>query len=282
MSAIKFQHVFGALLLLSALRAFVVPERYTARAQPQVQSLFQPVARPVGSIAGWVHARVAKPPATDGRDVQTLLAENDRLTQEHAAIAHAYDELRRRIAGWEALKELRDVCTRVAVVGADGGGRESLQISGSSFEGLRPGQFVLHPRGIVGYIERPPGILGAQVRLITDPGVRIEAYFGNSKKDESGKPVFERVETPAVLVEGVGQGAMRCTFLTMEDVQKGGIVVGSWVVVEDKEWDQRLHGRPLGKVVRVEPQPTAPLYADIRIEPVTSLTMLREVMVLTK
>jgi hypothetical protein len=120
------------------------------------------------------------------------------------------------------------------------------------------------------------------VRLITDPGVRIEAYFGNSTFDENGKPGFERVETPAVLVEGIGQGAMRCMFLTMEQAEKGGIRQGTWVVVEDKEWDSRLYGRPLGQVVRIERQPTAPLYADIRIEPVTMLTRLREVMVLTK
>jgi hypothetical protein len=282
MSAIKFQHVFGALLIFSALCAFVIPERFTTRAQPQVQSLFQPVSRPVGSLAGWVHDRVGKAPPTDGRDVQTIAEENESLRQQFVALSHAYNELLRRNAEWEKLGDLREACNAVSVVGTDTGDRESLQVKATTFDGLRTGQFALYPRGIVGYIERPPGMLGAQIRLITDPGVRVEGYFCNTVKDDAGQLAFERVQIP-IIVEGVGRGAMQCrTAITMEQVTANKIAVGTWAVVEDKEWDTRLHGRPLGKVVRVEPRPSAPLLADIRIEPVASLTRLREVMVLTK
>src|SRR4026208_300524 len=95
MSGIKFNHVFAALLVLSALSAFVIPQRYTARAQPQVQSLFQPVARPVRSVAGWINERLIKPPARDARDKQTIIDENEELKQETARLTHILTEVKR-------------------------------------------------------------------------------------------------------------------------------------------------------------------------------------------
>jgi len=50
MSWVRFNHVFAALLILSALSAFVIPERYTTKAQPQLQGLFYPVAKPARAI----------------------------------------------------------------------------------------------------------------------------------------------------------------------------------------------------------------------------------------
>jgi hypothetical protein len=72
--------------------------------------------------------------------------------------------------------------------------------------------------------------------------------------------------------------------LTMEEVNAESVQLrpGDWVLLDDREWDERVHYRPIGKVVRVEKQAASPLYADIRIEPMTILTQLNEVMVLTK
>jgi cell shape-determining protein MreC len=285
MSRIKFKHVFAALLVLSALSAFVIPERYTARAQPQVQSLFYPVARPARSVAAWVDARVAKPPARDARDAQTVLEENDSLRQELAAMSQSLEEMRRRLAEREKLGPVGEFCTPFNALGVDAGGREGLLLRGSTFDGLRPGQYVLFWGGVAGLIERPPGMAGAQVRLITDKGMRVGACFLYWQKDDSGKLRPSRRPTSAVLVEGAGGGVMHCpitTALTMEQVQNAGVQVGDWVVVEDTDWDRRLQSYRLGKVVHIAPQPAAPLYADIRIEPATSLMRLREVMVLTK
>src|SRR5687768_7683606 len=143
MSAIKFNHVFAALLILSALSAFVIPTRYTAKAQPQVQSLFYPVAKPVRSVAGWVHDRLARPPAKDSRTVQALVDENDALRQELAATARELGELRQRDAEMAQLGPIRDSCTQFPVVGTDPGGREGLLLRGSTMEGLREKQCVL-------------------------------------------------------------------------------------------------------------------------------------------
>ncbi len=307
MSAIKFNHVFAALLVISALSAFVIPEKYTTKVQPQIQGLFQPVAKPTRLVAAWVSGRVEKPDPNEKRSTKELIEEIDALKQDYMAAMHAIEELealrvdymaamhmvedlRRRNAEYEQLGTLRSLCTPVRTVGGDGGSRESLQIRGSTFDGLKQGQFVVFPRGIVGVLERPPGIAGAQVRLITDPGVRVEGYFAIYTKDEAGRSTRERLPLPPMdeklkltpLVQGVGNGAMKCVSLTMEEVKLAGVEVGTWVMLEDKEWDERLHGRPLGQVVRITPQTTAPLYADIRIEPVVKLSRLTEVMVLTK
>lgn len=284
MSSIKFKHVFAALMILSALSAFVIPARFTARAQPQVQGLFLPVAKPVRSMAGWVHERLARPQQIDARDARVLAEENDAIRQELAALSQALEEMRRRDAERSKLGPIRDDCTPVAVVGPDtSAGREGLLLRGSTLEGLKPGQHVLFAGGIVGTVDRA-GLAGAEVRLVTDPGFRVGAYFGRFEKDESdGSIHFRRLDTPPALIEGVGDGAMRCaTALTIADIESAGLRAGDWVVVEEHDWDARVQRRRLGKVVYIAPRRASPLYADIRIEPTANLSRLREVMVLTK
>lgn len=275
MSAIKFNHVFAALLLLAGASAFAIPEKYTTKVQPNVQGLFTPVASPVSRAAGWVHARVARPEAPDVRDARTLSAQVDLLQVENAHLRHALEELQRVNADRQHLGKDRDAFTPVPVTGFDAGSRQSLQVRGSTLDGLREGMFVMHTSGVVGLITRPPGLLGAQVRLITDRGVRVTCYFRKSNRTE-------RAETPPAVVEGTGDGAMRCLGLTVEEIEKAKLAPGDWVMLEDKDWDDRLHGQRLGKIAGITPLPTAPLYAEIRVEPTKNLMMLREVMVLTK
>jgi cell shape-determining protein MreC len=283
MSAIRFNHVFAVLLVLAAVGAFAVPERYTTRAQPQVQGLFMPVASPVRGVSAWAHARLAKPESKDVRDLRTLAAENDELRQENATLQHKLEDLIRINSDRAELGgNLRDDCTPFKVVGGDAGVRQSLLIRGSSLDGLRDGMFVLHTDNVVGLITRPPGLLGAQVRLITDRGVRVTGYFRKLEKGPDGKTRTRRLDTPSVVVEGTGDGAMRCLGLTVEQLNDAGVKPGDWVVVEDKDWDDRIHGKRLGKVAGITPLITAPLYAEVRVEPTQNLMRLREVMVLTK
>src|SRR4051812_8905853 len=111
MSSIRFNHVFAALLLLSVLSAFVIPERYTVRLQPQVQSLFYPVARPVGALAGWIAGRAAKDEKKDTRDPQAVINENQELRQELAATFTALEELKRRNEERDRVGPIREFCT---------------------------------------------------------------------------------------------------------------------------------------------------------------------------
>jgi cell shape-determining protein MreC len=281
MSWVRFNHVFVALLVLSALCAFVIPERYTAKAQPQLQGLFYPVAKPARALSAAISGRVSKPDPTDTRDAATLREENAELRQELEARLRELEEMRLREGERAKLGRLRDLCTPVKVVGGDtAASREGLMLQGSTIEGLKQGQVVLVPAGIVGKIDRPPGLAGAQVRLITDRGVRVGAYFG--RLDTKTNRV-EPLRTSPPLIEGTGDGAMRCaTMLTMEEVEAVKLRAGDWVLLDDRDWDERVHYRPIGKIVRVEKKASSPLYADIRIEPMTNLTQLNEVMVLSK
>jgi cell shape-determining protein MreC len=281
MSWVRFNHVFVALLVLSALSAFVIPERYTAKAQPQLQGLFYPVAKPARALGAAISGRVSKPDPTDTRDAATLREENAELRQELEARLRELEEMRLREGERAKLGRLRDLCTPVKVVGGDtAASREGLMLQGSTIEGLKQGQVVLVPAGIVGKIDRPPGLAGAQVRLITDRGVRVGAYFG--RLDTKTNRV-EPLRTSPPLIEGTGDGAMRCaTMLTMEEVEAVKLRAGDWVLLDDRDWDERVHYRPIGKIVRVEKKASSPLYADIRIEPMTNLTQLNEVMVLSK
>lgn len=285
-SRIKFNHVFAVLMLVSAVCAFVVPTRYTTEILPQVQSLFAPVARPVRSAAGWVHDRLAKLEAPDPRDPNALAAENELLRQEIATLHHQLAALLQLNEERAAVGSVRDQCIPVAVEGDDtSASRSGLMLRTSTMEGLKQGQPVLYGFSIAGRIERPPGLLGAQVRLVTDRGMRVGAVFARLTVDEAGKTKRQPLPTSPVLVEGVGDGAMRCaTALTIAELEAESVKLraGDWVLLDDNDWDDRVQGRLLGRIVRVAPQTAAPLYADIRIEPTKNLSRLREVMVLTK
>src|SRR4051794_32708038 len=240
MSWVRFNHVFAALLVLSALCAFVIPERYTTKAQPQLQGLFYPVAKPARALGAAISGRVSRPDANDTRDAATLREENAELRQELAARLRELEEMRLREGERAKLGRLRELCTPVKVVGGDtAASREGLMLQGSTLEGLKQGQVVLIPAGIVGKIDRPPGLAGAQVRLITDRGVRVGAYFGRL---ETKTNRVEPLRTSPPLIEGIGDGAMRCaTMLTMEEVKAVDLKAGDWVLLDDRDWDERVH-----------------------------------------
>src|SRR3954462_11382718 len=95
MSYLKFNHVFGALMLLSILSAFVLNPDITNPARAQVQNLFAPVASPMRGIAGWLHDKlldrevldVATGSAKVVRSDQELRRENSNLRQMVSQLA---------------------------------------------------------------------------------------------------------------------------------------------------------------------------------------------------
>src|SRR5947207_9871948 len=80
MSYVKFNHVFGLLLLISALSAFVIPEKYSRKPLPGIQGVFAPVSIPVRRVGAWAHDRLAPRDLAGTRTLQGLAAENERLT----------------------------------------------------------------------------------------------------------------------------------------------------------------------------------------------------------
>ncbi len=93
MSQSRFQHVFVALMALSALSAFALPAKLTGRSFPQVSMLFAPVARPAGAIAGYFFHRLGGDRSEDSRDLQTIRTENQDLKSQVVTLTEQLSEL---------------------------------------------------------------------------------------------------------------------------------------------------------------------------------------------
>ena len=280
MSYLRFQHVYVGLLGLSALSAFVIPPKYTLKVEPQIQGLFAPIARPAGLIADWLHNRVSPPALKDQRKNEDIREENRHLWAQVASLSTQLEELRQRVAERSKLGDVGRLCTLVKVVGGDPGSRDSISLAASTLEGVQNEQYVLCQSGLVGQVERA-GLGGAQVRLITDASFRIRGSFAHFARDAKGNPQLELLGTPIVIVEGLGHGKMVVRSLTFEEAHQK-LHEGDSIVLMDKDCPSVLEGWPLGRIERIGHLRDAHVFAEIRIEPTTTLTRLREVMVMTK
>ena len=289
MSYLRIHHLFFALMGLAAVVAFLVPPRFVARFEPQVQVLFAPVSRPVGGIAAWVTHRVAPPAADDARAAEDIRQDNKQLRAELAWLQLQLEDASRRDTELAKLGPLKDRCQIFKVVGGDSGTRESLAISGSTLEGVRDEMYVLYLGGLVGKIQRA-GVGGSQVQLMSDPAFRVRVRFA---RYIAAKSTFEYMGTPAVLAEGAGGGMLVVRGLTLADVglgpdgkrgpEAGGLHEDTdYAVLFDPYCPRELQGETIGKVIRVAQRPDARLFAEVRIQPNTNLKRLREVMVMTK
>ena len=278
MSHLKFNHVFVVLMVLSAASAFAVPLRMTNIARAQFQNLVAPIARPIGSFAHYVHGKVARPQKLDSRDATVIAVENDHLKTTIASLQAQVRALQDLTAERQLLGDVLPLCTPVPVVGGDAGLRESLSLQSSV--GLQDGMFALYSGGVVGRIDRAGYSGGAQVRLVTDAGFGVQGSFVRFVKDGQGQTVYDPIEAPNPLVQGAGNGMMVIRRLPMEEL--ADVRPGDWVVVDDPDWPLMLQGFKLGVVESKEPSPGAPLFAEIKVRPVTNLMHLREVMVMTK
>jgi cell shape-determining protein MreC len=283
MPRIKFNHVFFVLMFLACLSAFVVPQRYTDKIEPQIQGLFAPVSIP-GRWAGAALERRMTGPVeqTDTRPLDAIREENDFLLQQNAWLTQELDEERKLNEERDRVGvDVRKLCTPVPVVGTDSATGESLAVAGSSLQGLKDGMYVLYSGGIVGTLQRA-GLAGGQVRLITNKGYCVIASFTRPGGTEKGQTQWARLGGNPVSVVGNGQGMMVCQMISVANVAKFGIRVGDWVMLDDPDWPKNLQNRRIGKVVSIDKRKDAPLYAEIRIRPESDLKKLKEVMVLTR
>jgi len=277
MSSIKFNHVFGLLLVLSTLSAFVIPPHYTTRAMPQVQSLFAPVSVPARKAGAWVDGRVRQKETRDRRDAEDVKAENQRLRDRVNFLEAQLEVEQKRNAQWARLGPLKDRCVPVDVVGSDSGLRDSLALEGSTLHRVRDNAVALYPGGIAGQIQGRAGVAGAQLRLITDKGFRVRGYFVRMNRELQP----QRLSPATFLFEGIG-GAMVMRQLNEQDAAQVGVRAGDLAVVEEREWPPQLRGVALGAVTKIAPLRNAPGFVEIRVEPSVNLELLDEVMVMKK
>ncbi len=278
MSHFRFNHVFTGLLLLSILSAFVFPKK-TSGLRAHVQGVFYPVAKPVRMIASALRGPVDRP--VDKRPAHDVIVENNRLREAVASLTGQIDVLRAVADEGERFGNAAQFCKRVAVMGNDPAARDSLSVQGS-FDPSLVNQPVLYIGGLAGRFERA-GLTGAQVRLVTDRGFRATGRFGTFGDNGAGSVAFfPKKNTLLPFVQGYGKGVMMITNLKLEDVEKGQIAVGVWVVLEDREYPLLLNHKTLGKIVSITKRPEAPLWVDIEVRPEWNLMALNYVMVLTK
>jgi hypothetical protein len=287
MSRIRFNHVFIALVLGSAISAFVLPVRVTDRLRAPVQILFAPVSRPVHVAAAGVLDRISPERIVDEgtvggvrREAEDVVTENQQLRLAVASLTGQLEELKRINADREALGDVRQLCMPVPVAGGDAGGRESLllQRTGSP---LRAGMPVLYSGGIAGRLEHA-GAGGGRVRLVTDRGFRMTGSFGRFITTGDGRVEFVRIATPQPLVEGIGNGQMRIRNLPLEQVRSASLAAGDWLVLSDPDWPANLDGYRIGRVEVITAASDAPGFADVRLRPERELLRLREVMVMNR
>jgi cell shape-determining protein MreC len=278
MSHLRFNHVFIALMCLSFACAFILPLRMTDPVRAQFQGIFAPVSRPVGMLAGRAYGKLVQSKKFDSRDSIVIEQENVRLKTTLANLQAQLRSLQELTAERQLLGDVLPLCTPVKVVGGDAGSRESLSLQPTA--GLHDGMFALYWGGIVGRIDRAGYSGGAQVRLLTDPGFSVQGSFGRFVTNAQGQTVFQTVKAPAPLLQGVGNGTMLIRRMPMEDVSD--VRPDDWVVVDDRDWPATLQAYKLGVVESKEPASGAPLFAEIRVRPMSNLMQLREVMVMTR
>jgi cell shape-determining protein MreC len=196
-------------------------------------------------------------------------------------LAAQLDQLRHVDAERSKLRERRDLCTPFSVFGSDSGQRDSLNLTGSSFQNIRVKMPVLYANGVVGLISRC-GAAGASVRLITDPGFVVSASFRSFETTDDGQTRFATIHLPVTVFEGMGKGVMLSRMLSRKDVEESKLKVGDVVVVEDTDWPDAAQGAVLGRVTSILPRRDAPMLAEIKAVPLGNLMQLREVMVMNK
>jgi len=274
-----FNQLFAAILGVCFVSAFVLSPRFTDPVRSAVQGMFAPVARPVRLVAGAVRGRLEK--SNDLRAPKSISEENERLRATVTSLMGQIEELQKLAADVRRLKDVGRLCTPMIVIGSDTGPRDSLAIAGTSRDGVMVNMPVLHPAGLAGRVARV-GVGGSQVRLITDPGVRVTCKFGRYENDGQGGTTFSTIETDEPLLEGMGNNLMLVRNLKLKHVENVKLKVGDTVVLDDREWPQPLKYQRLGQVTSITPRRDAPLFADIQVRPQVNLTALREVMVMTK
>ena len=286
-AGVSASRLFVALMAMSFLSAFVLPPRYATPVRSQVQGLFAPVSRPTRALTGMLYRR-ANPdqPSDDASPRQprapaTVYAENHELRAELAALRVKFDQLSRLNADRQLVGDIFPLCRPATVTGADSSGvREALKITGVGANAV--GRPVVHGTDLVGRVVAA-GVTGAEVRLLSDPGFAFTAQLARYVPDAAGRLTLAVVGQLQPLVQGVGHGtlAIRST-VSMQQVADLRLAVGDLVVLDDRDWPANVQGFCAGRVSAVNAQANAPIFADIRVEPVVDLLRLNEVMVVVK
>jgi hypothetical protein len=282
MVRLQFNPFFFFLLGLSFLSAFVLPTRWTDPIRGQLEGIFVPISRPSYLGAMWLQARIS-PPQPSTRPADELEAENQQLRQQIVSDQIEIQRLSADAAEQANMGDLKKLCQRFTVAGADTSGRDGLIISGTSLGALKTLQPVLDSRqAIIGRIDRA-GIGTAHVRIITDVGFSVNARF--LRITVNGNNPVVSTEIGAALhprVVGRGHGQISIANITLQQAKEAQLARYDQVVVDDNSWPQPAQSRFLGQIDSIKPSMMASGFADISLVTDSAISQLNDVWVLTQ
>ena len=276
--------LFWSVTLLSGVMTLRGPKLGELQATAAI--LYAPVSSPAYSTSLWVSRVLQGQPPLDAaspkvpRSQQAVFAQNQQLRTQVLWLQGQLDELRAIHRDRSKLGQpLLSQCAAVAVTGSDG---PVLNVVNNNFARLQRGMAVLQygktTVGIAGVVSAV-GVAGAQVRLVTDPQLRIEGDFVHYPASQD---VPESRNAPRPLVEGAGDGLCQVARYAQADLDAFGVRVGDWVTLKDLGWPGNLNGLRIGRVARFEPLASEPGFTRVVVEPDVDFSTLREVMVLVR
>ena len=288
MGQFRSQNLFYLLMTIAFVVTFILPARTSSKLRPQAGILFAPVSRPVAAIARMIGGRTQVVNANDHRSDDSVRMENESLRAEVSRLMAVLNESSRRDRELAGLGAIKDRCVVAQVAGADTSGRESITLVGRSLLNVKPGMYALTRQGLVGRIESVAAG-SAQVRLISDPNMRLQCQFWSFAGGAASV-----VPLSKVIVEGRGDGAMIVRQIKLADLRLGpsmqpldeklgaALREGDYCLLADPECPAPLQGQYVGRVEGIYPSPGGRLMADVMIRPATSLKRLSEAMILNQ
>jgi cell shape-determining protein MreC len=282
MRRIRFNQVFSLAFLICVISAFVLPER-SDQSWNNAEIIFAPVAAPARRVAAWLGGTFRPQTQIDRRNDADIRRENQELKAELAQLQSQLQAVAKMAAERRQLGPLLNDCVAAPVIGADSGDRQALNVRQSEPAELQAGQAVVCPFGMVGRIVSASPA-GAKVRLITDKSARpISVSFGRLLRQSDGQYLFQRLQTEKTLVYGNGENQLIARQgLTIVQVKSSDLRVGDWAVLDDADFPLVLEGLRVGQITDIRASLTAPLYADVFLQPVANLAELQQVLVVIK
>lgn len=246
---------------------------------------FAPVSHPANRLGHWLVGGFAEEPTVDPvspeapRELSLVARENLRLREQVAQLTGQLEHLKQIHADRSRLgQDILPWCAPVTVLGSDG---DVLQVVNRSSTRLEVEMPALHygpvHTGVAGVVTAV-GLPGAQVRLITDPAIRIEGRFGRFDADGN----FVQLDTEAPLIEGAGDGLCQVARAKRQDLDRVALQPGDWAVQADARFPEEMLNFRIGQVVAIEDIPDEPGFARVLIRPAVDLRAAKELMILAR
>lgn len=270
-------------LALAGMAALAVFGPRAGSLQATTALAFAPVSHPANRVGNWLAGALGDEAPADPvsprapRELRAVAEENDRLRQRieqlqgHLAVLQQVNQDRQSLG-----KDVLPFCSALLVIGGDS---DVLQVINTGRAKLSADLPVLHygsvQSGVAGVIGSV-GASGAQVRLISDPAVRIEGLFG---RFDAATNQFVALSTEPPLIEGAGDGMCQVARAKRDEIDHEKLVVGDWAVLADRSWPEQLRYFRIGQVAEIQEIPAEPGFVRVLIRPAVELRGLKELMV---